>query len=239
MKKKRKTGRLIVLIVAAAAVILVILIFKQYYDSRYVLDDYYYTVVPQDYDITPYIDGQGDRVTDYDLTCYNAGGEARELSFAVLIDAHKDILYPPGTFIRVSASKQLVIGRRAVDVSSIPEKALDMILRDHAPLDTSSLSGYAKEMTRLLSAKNTLSLEAACEAEGGALVYRYVYSVDSREEAVAAAELLDPVYYVRFRTDKQAFPELTAIFLEVRLSDGTAVFSQKYDTRVTYDYENE
>ena len=237
--KKRKAGRWVALALAVAAATVIVLFFKQYYDARYVLDDYYYTVVPLDYDITPYWDSQGDRVTDYKLECYNADGEARMLSFSVLIDAHKSDLYPPGTYMRVGASKQLVIGRRAVDEGSVPEKALEMIRASFAPAAASSLAEYAQERTLQLATRNTPSLTASSDADGDELVYTYVYSADARELAEGAADLLDPVYSVQFRTDKQAFPGLSAIFLEVRLSDGTVVFSKKYDTRVTFDYENE
>jgi len=237
--KKRKIGRWIVLAVLAVALIVVILFFKQYYDSRYVLDDYYYTVVPLDYDITPYRDKQGDRVTEYILECFNADGEAKELNFSVLIDAHNSDLYPPGTYLRVSVSKQLVIGRRALDETSVPEKALEMIRMAYAPAAASSLAQYAQERTRRLAAQDTPSLKTSCETDGAALIYTYVYSGDAKEQAETSAQLLDPVYSVQFRTDKQAVSELTAIFLDIRLSDGTVVFSQKYDTRVTFDYENE
>jgi len=228
------------MLIALAAVIVVavpIVIFaKLYYDARYVLDDYFYTVVPLDYDITPTIDAGG-RTTDYALLGYNADGEARELAFSVLIDAHKSDLYPPGTFIRVDVSKQLVIGRRAIDEAGIPEKAAEKIRAGFAPVSASSLPEYADERTSRLAVKNTASLTVSCVADGSALSYIYTYNAGERSAVEAAAELLDPVYFVQFRTDKDAFPELTAIYLEIRLDDGTTVFSQRYDTRVEFDYE--
>ena len=236
MKKKREK----LLWIALAAVILVatpvVVVGKRYYDARYVLDDYYYTVVPTDYDITPYTD-QGGRLTQYDLMCYNADGESRELSFTVLIDTHKSDLYPPGTFIRVSASKQLVIGRRAVDVNDVPEKALDRIKADFSPSAASSPDEYAEERSRSLAAMANGAMTVSCLAEGSTLIYTYLYDAGAKDLAEAAAELLDPVYYVQFRTDKDALPELTAIILEVKLTDGTVIYSQKYETRVLFDYE--
>ena len=230
----------ILLAVVGVVAILTVFFFKRYYDSRYVLDDYYYTVVPPDYDITPYLDEQGGRVTDYSLECYNADGVARVLDFSVLVDSHNSDLYPAGTFIRVSVSKQLVIGRRAVDETSVPEKAMRMIRASYTPTAASSLAEYANERTRQLAANNTPSLEeVSCEPDGDTLIYTYTFSADARESADAAAQLLDPVYYVQFRADKQVFPELTAIFLQVRQSDSTMVFTQRYDTRVEFDYENE
>ena len=239
MKNKRKTWLIITVAAVALASVPVILFAKRYYDFRYVLDEYYYTIVPGGYDITPYRD-RGGRLTDYTLMCYNADGEARELSFSVLIDAHQSDLYPPGTFIRVSMSKQLVIGRRAVDKSDVPEAAMAGILADLAPSlasSASSLAEYAAARARVLAANNTAALSVSCSVDGSVLVYKYVYAPDSKESAEAAADLLDPVYYVQFRSDKDAFSELTAIVLEVALADGTVVFSQQYDKRVVFDYE--
>jgi len=227
------------LIALAAAIIVavpVVIFAKRYYDARYVLDDHFYTVVPLDYDITPTLDAGG-RITDYTLTGYNADGEARELTFSVLIDAHKSDLYPPGTFIRMDVSKQLVIGRRAIDEAGIPEKAAEKIKAGFTPVSASSLPEYADERTGQLAAKNTASLTVSCGADGSALNYVYTYVAGERSAAEAAAELLDPVYCVQFRTDKDTFPGLIAIYLEIRLDDGATVFSQKYDTRVEFDYE--
>jgi len=236
MQKKRKKWIWIVIAVVVVAAIPAALLAKRYYDSRYVLDDYYYTVVPLDYDITPRED-QGGRVTDYTLTCYNADGEEKLLSFAVLVDAHNSDLYPPGTFLRVSVSKQLVIGRRAVDEASVPEKAHEKIMAGFSAPSASSLAEYAAERTRQLTGKETAALDVTCAADGDVLNYTYVYSGGDRAAAEAAAELLDPVYHVQFRTDKDAFPELAAISLNITLDDGTVIFSQKYDTRVEFDYE--
>ena len=228
-----------ILIVLAAVIILTIpvaLFAKRYYDNRYVLDDYFYTVVPLDYDLTPATD-KGGRFTGYTLACFNAGGEERELSFQVLIDAHKSDLYPPGTFIRVSVSKQLVIGRRAVDEGDVPEKAHSMIRSGFAPSSAASLIEYAEERTRQLAVKNNACTTLSCAAYGIALTYTYVYDTEEKASAETAAGLLDPVYAAQFRTDKDAFPELAAIYLEVKLGDGTVIFSQKYDKRVEFDYE--
>jgi len=227
----------IVLIAVVIVAVPVVLFLKQYYDNRYVLDDRFYSVVPLDYDITPYRDEQGDRVTDYTLTCYNADGEAREFSFTVLVDAHGSDLYPPGTYMRVDVSKQLVIGRRAVDEGSIPEKAKEGIAANFTPAFATSLEQYAEERTRQLAVQGTPAQTVSCIADGTTLVYAYTYSSAGKELAQKTVDFLDPVYSVQFRADKQAYPELTAIFLEIKLDDGTEIFSQKYDTRVEFDYE--
>ena len=232
MKKWIIIALVLVILVAVPLVIFA----KRYYDDRYVLDDYYYTVVPLDYDIRPSTDAGG-RFTDYTLTCYNADGEARDLSFSVLIDAHSSDLYPPATFIRVSLSKQLVLGRRAIDKADVPESALERIEAGFIPSAARSLTEYAEERTRQLSPQNTAVLAVSCGADGSALRYAYVFNKGEKAAAEEASILLDPVYYVQFRTDKDALPELTAIYLEIRLDDGTAIFSRKYDKRVEFDYE--
>jgi len=237
--KKRKIGLWIALAVVVVVAIPVILFAKQYYDNRYALDDVYYTVVPLDYNITPYVDEQGGRMKDYTLTGYNANGEARVLEFTVLIDAHGAYLYPPGTFVRVNVSKQLVLECRALDKTSVPEKALQMIEASFVPSTASTLDEYAAERTSQLASQNTPYLQVSCAVAGSTLVYTYQYQTDAQALAEEAGDLLDPVYLVQFRTDKQAFPELTAITLQIKLDDGTVIFSQNYDTRVTFNYEND
>ena len=66
----------------------------------------------------------------------------------------------------------------------------------------------------------------------------FIYSAGAKETAREMAELLDPVYRAQFRTDKETFPEIDAIFLEIKLDDGTMIFSQKYDEIVRFAYEN-
>jgi len=238
MKYRRKTWLWIGITAVIIVMIPLVILAKRYYDYRYVLDDCFYTVVPLDYDITPHRD-RGGRLTEYTLTGYNADGEAGELSFPVLIDTHKADLYPPGTYMMVSVSKQLVIGRRAVDKNDVPEKAMEKIRTGFAPSAASSPDEYAKERTGQLTAVNTIPLNVSCIADGSVLVYTYVYAEDAKESAEAAAQLLDPVYSVQFRTDKDTIPELTAIILRIELAGGTIVYSQKYDTRVMFDYERD
>jgi len=239
VKKKRKTGCFVLAAAAVIVLIPLVLLFKRYYDYRYVLDDYYYTVVPYGYDITPYRDVQGGRITEYELVCFNADGEKRELTFMVFIDAHNSNLYPEGTFLRVSVSKQFVLGRRALDEETVPEKAREKIKESYTELDPLSITEYAEVSTRRLAAKNTPSLAVSCVSDGSSLIYTYSYAAGARELAEVSADLLDPVYLAQFRADKKAVPELTAIFLEIKLEDSTIIFSQRYDTRIEFDYEKE
>jgi len=233
----KKTKRRIILASAILPVVLLAILFKQYYDNRYVLDDRYYTVVPADYDVTPYLDEQGDRVTTYELTCYNADGAAKELVFHVLVDAHKSDLYPPGTWICVSVSKQLVIGRRAVADTDVPEKAMEKITAAYTPPSGPDPAAYAAERTRQLEASSTPSLRVSCTTDDDALIYTYEYSAGAKELAESVKDLLDPVYSAQFRADQQACPKLAAVYLEIKLDDGTVIFSKKYDQRIVFDYE--
>jgi len=124
---------------AFAAALLIALTFwaKRYYDYRYALEDHYYTVVPLDYDITPQwandADGQPvERVIYYDLTCYNADGEARQLTGRVRVEMADP--YLPGTYLCFSASKQHVIGQRILDESDVPAKAMAKIKETYVPI---------------------------------------------------------------------------------------------------------
>ncbi|MDR2044576.1 MAG: hypothetical protein LBQ15_09480 [Clostridium sp.] len=213
---------------------------KGYYGDRYALEAAYYTVVPLAYDNTPVyaLDSNGQAQglkAEYRLMCYNAEGEARELEFDAYLDFHD--VYPPGTYLKVSVSKLWTIGKEALDVSEVPAKALEKIKENFEPSSASTLDEYAGERTRQLSARNTPSLTISCDAEETGLVYTYVYSANAKTLAEEAAEFLDPVYRSQFRTDQEAFPELPAIFLEIKLEGGTTIFSQKYDRRVEFGYE--
>ena len=227
-------GLAVVLIVAAA------LWLKQYYDQRYALEDYYYTVVPLDCDFTPVyaLDSDGKIMglkATYNLTGYSADGKARDLEFNVSLDMQD--LYPPGTYIKVSASKQWVTDKRALDEADVPATALEKIKQGFQPTSAKTLAAYAEERSRQLSARNTPTVELSCEQRDSTLVYSYVYSAGAKELAEKDGEFLSPVYKAQFRTDKQAFPELTAIFLEIKLTDGTIIFSEKYETLVQFGYE--
>ncbi|MCL2672225.1 MAG: YxeA family protein [Clostridiales bacterium] len=237
---KKKPVFWIISIVIAALVVLAAIWFKQYYDERYVVDDYYYTVIPLDYDYTPAraLNSDGAHMgyqKEYRLVCYNANGDARELTFLAMLDFQE--LYPPGTYVRVSASKKNVVRQNALDKADVPAAALEKINESFTPSSASTLAEYAAEQSVRLRARNTPSLTVACAVDGTTLMYTYVYSTGAKEMAEAAAELQDFVYRAQFRTDSDLFPELSAIFLVIKLDDGTEIFSQKYDTRVTFAYD--
>jgi len=245
LNKRNPAIKIIIIATVALAVALLaagVLWFKQYYDYRYALEDYYYTVIPLDYDITPEraynSNGEFMRLEkEYNLSCFNADGRERELEFNVFLDMQE--LYPPGTYVRVSASKQWAIGKSALAEDDVPETALKKIKENFKSSSAMSLHEYADERSRQLNVKVSSAVEASCSLIENELFYAYVYSAQARETASSDAELLDPVYRSQFRTDKDTFPELKAIHLIIKLDDGTEVFSEQYSERVKFGYEME
>jgi len=110
---------------------------RQYYGARYVGTDYY-AMVPPDYDMTPVAilnrDGRdtGETGIRYSLTAYGMQGEAKSVSFTVYSPesgfSRGEVQPQPGTYLWISASRQLVVKWGATDESDIPEKAMKMIM---------------------------------------------------------------------------------------------------------------
>jgi uncharacterized protein (TIGR01655 family) len=127
-----KKNKLIKWIVIALAVILIAPIAvwgRQYYNDRYVGTDYY-TMIPLDYDVTPetIYSTNGEVVgpgVKYKLTAYNEQGESRIVEFTIRKDRVK--IQPPGTYLLVSASKQIVVNWSVTEESKIPGKVLKKI----------------------------------------------------------------------------------------------------------------
>ena len=108
---------------------------KDYYENRYVGSDYY-AMVPHDYDMTeqPVKAKSGEQVGTgirYNLTAYSADGQAKAVKFTVY-DPNSSISLgeqqpQPGTFLKISASKTIVINWSAIDESQVPQAALAAI----------------------------------------------------------------------------------------------------------------
>jgi len=101
---------------------------RQYYTDRYVGADYY-AMVPLDYDVTPetICDDGGNEVDTgkiFELTAYNAQGEAREVWFMARGD-DADKMPQPSAFLLISASKQIVVGWSVVEEGEVPGGALE------------------------------------------------------------------------------------------------------------------
>ncbi|MCL1846898.1 MAG: YxeA family protein [Coriobacteriia bacterium] len=133
---KKKPVFWVIVAVVALVVVAVGIWGKQYYDDRYVGTDYY-AVVPLDYNVTPgprpSMDGRADMgpAVEYDLVAYNDKGEAKTVNFSVYSpesDYYRGEPMPqPGEYLRVSASKQLVVGWRIVDVGDVPAGVLELL----------------------------------------------------------------------------------------------------------------
>jgi len=126
--------------IMAAVLLLAIAVWgKQYYENRYVGADYY-SMVPLNYDMTPSAmldkDGKetGPTGITYNLTAYNNQGEDKAVSFTVYDPdsgySRGEKQPQPGTYLWISASKQIVVRWDVTDEHSIPEKALKRIKGD-------------------------------------------------------------------------------------------------------------
>ena len=117
---------------AAAAVLVIAGAFwaKGYYQDRYVASAFYYTQIPEDEENADswLVDADGvkqEKGKAYDLIGYNEAGDAREVHFKKSGSA-KDY-YAPGAYIKVSASKTIVVGVEVVDAAQVPQEALSQI----------------------------------------------------------------------------------------------------------------
>jgi len=120
---------------AVAFVITVALWGRRYYNDRYVGADYY-AVVPSDYDMTewPLYSSSGAEIgtgVTYRLVSYDENGEAKDISFTVYSPesglSRGEIQPPPGTYLCVSASKQIVLRWRVIEEEEVPAAALALI----------------------------------------------------------------------------------------------------------------
>lgn len=125
MKKKN-------LFILAVAIFLVAGAFwaKKYYNDRYMISDSYYTQIPEDEinEDSWLVDSDGVKQVkgkEYTLMGYNDRGEEREVYFTKTGSAED--YYAPGTYIKVDASKTIVVGLEVVDKVSVPQAALEKI----------------------------------------------------------------------------------------------------------------
>lgn len=101
-----------------------------YYQGRYV-GSTYYALVPDDADITldNLVDNRGNVVDtghEYDLIAVNEAGETKDINFTLPADKQED-LYQPGTYLKVKASKQLVVKQEPVDSTEVPANVLTQL----------------------------------------------------------------------------------------------------------------
>lgn len=126
MKRSLIIGLIAVVVIGVAGALWA----KNYYDSRYVGHDFY-TVVPADEPVAlgDLLDADGnpaDTGYPYSLVGYDNDLNRRVLEFDKRADSD-DGLYQPGTYLKVSASKQIVLNEAVVNESEVPAEILEKL----------------------------------------------------------------------------------------------------------------
>lgn len=119
-----------------AAVLIVIIGFgaiqaKTYYDSRYVKDADYFVYIPMDQstEIEDVLDDSGnvvDKGRSYSFVGLNEKGESRKLEFSYTTKDTSKLLQPD-TYLKVSASKTIVLGQTIISKNEVPESIVEKL----------------------------------------------------------------------------------------------------------------
>jgi uncharacterized protein (TIGR01655 family) len=124
-------------IIIALIVILIVIGFvgikgKEYYDDRYVGTDYYLQIpVDQDMTLETMHSNNGEDVgtgKEYKLIAYNEDGESKTVEFSVYGD--ETALLKPGTYLKVTASNQIVLKEKIISREEVPDQALSLIEKE-------------------------------------------------------------------------------------------------------------
>lgn len=104
---------------------------KNYYNDRYTLDDTYYVYIPstQSTEIEVIYDDSGkavDKGRNYEFIGMNKDGDTRVLSFSYSTEDSSKLLQP-SSFLKVEASKTIVIGQSVITEKDVPENLLETI----------------------------------------------------------------------------------------------------------------
>lgn len=125
---------IILVIVAGVLTLSAFLVYKgkEYYDNRYVGSDYY-AQLPSDQsmEVEDILDASGkkqDVGRNYRVVAFDESGNERVLEFTV---TGENNLLKPNTFLRISASTQIVLETHVIQESEIPAKALEKIKGNH------------------------------------------------------------------------------------------------------------
>jgi uncharacterized protein (TIGR01655 family) len=125
----------VAVLVAAILIIAVAIAGRRYYQNRYVGSEYY-TMIPADYDVSPETIYGADGVDmglgkEYTLRAYDEAGQAKDVSFNVYAPggtiASSAELPKPGEFLKLNASRDLVLNWHVIDESQVPATALSKI----------------------------------------------------------------------------------------------------------------
>lgn len=121
-----------IFLVVFVVVILVVLGYssKKYYENRYVGEDYY-AQVPMDAstELETLYDDRGNEAgmgKEYELKAYNEQGKERIAAFPVHDSLGQKAL-EPGSFVKLSLSKTIVVKHQAVAKEEVPEKVLKIL----------------------------------------------------------------------------------------------------------------
>lgn len=101
-----------------------------YYNDRYVGEDYY-TKIPSNtnLELEDIKDQEGVvQATGYEykLAGYNTQLQKRTLEFSQHATKVED-LYQPGTYLKISVSKQIVLSEEVVNASAVPTQILELL----------------------------------------------------------------------------------------------------------------
>lgn len=117
-------------ILAVIVVIVGVFYGKAYYEDRYVGEDYY-ALVPKDQpiDLVTLYDATGGEMglgREYELIAYNEAGNVRTASFAIYDNLGQQIL-APGSYVKFSLSKTIVVKHQTVPKEEVPQKVLGIL----------------------------------------------------------------------------------------------------------------
>ncbi|MDR2493236.1 MAG: YxeA family protein [Coriobacteriales bacterium] len=130
-QNKRVGVRFMVTLAVVAVVVFAAFQVKQYCDDRYQGTDYYAKVPDIAMTLEPVRSDSGELFglgKTYRLRASDPAGQLRDLEFLVM-QGEVTRMPQPGDYLRVSASKQLVVGWSFMDKASVPQLALEKIDR--------------------------------------------------------------------------------------------------------------
>ena len=104
---------------------------KNYYDDRYVADEIYYVRIPdsQSIEIEDLLDDSGkvvDKGKSYKFIGMSEAGITKEVAFSFTTKDPSKLLQP-GTYLKVTSSKTIVLGQSVISKSEVPSSIVDKL----------------------------------------------------------------------------------------------------------------